>query len=141
MEKMILYVLMLLIFSVAFVSTTVAQNQAGYTTTNNAASNNTISSNTAAAGSSNVSVTANASTQVSPGVGTTSVTQLANVASIFGPNKAENINITQVNTVGGRWIMISNQGIATTNVTGWRLTNRENFAYMIPQINLDPGSS
>lgn len=66
------------------------------------------------------------------------MTKLANVTAIFGPYKGENIHIMQVNTKGGKWIGITNQGIAATNLSGWRLMNSEGFIYVFPNINLDP---
>ncbi len=127
MKKITVSVLMLLALSAALLSTTVAQNQAGYTTASNVA------------GNSNITATANASMQIKPQT-TTDVTKLANVTAIFGPNKAEDINITQVNTAGGMWIGVVNEGIVTNNLSGWRLENRESLIYAIPNINLYPGS-
>lgn len=140
MKKMIVCVLVLLSFSAALLSLTLAQNPAGYTASSSVASNTAATANTAAAVNSNAAGTANASAQINPGARTTNVVQLANTTAIFGPNKAESINITQVNTAGGRWIGITNQGIAATNLSGWRLMNRENFVYVFPNVNLFPGS-
>ncbi len=141
MKNMTVCVIMLLAFSAALLSTTVAQNQAGYTASSSAAGNNTIAANATTTSNSNTAGTANnASVQVNPGAKTTNVAQLANVTSIFGPNKAEAVSIVQVNSVGGMWIGIGNQGITATNLTGWRLKNNANSAYVFPNINLDPGS-
>ncbi len=133
MKNMTVCVIMLLTLSAALLSITAAQNQAGYTASSSAAGNSAIAANTVAAAN-------NASSQINPSAGTTDVTKLANITAIFGPNKAEAINITQVNTAGGMWIGIANQGIAPTNLSGWRLENRENATYVFPNINLDPGS-
>lgn len=131
MKNLIECMLMLLIFSAALLSTTFAQNQAGYTTANN---------NVATAATTNMTTTSNASSQINPGAKSTYVTQLANVSAIFGVNKAEDINITYANSVGGRWVEIANEGIAARNMTGWRLTNRENSTYTFSNISLDSGS-
>lgn len=140
MKKMIVCAFMLLSFSAALLSLTVAQNPAGYTTSSGVASSAAATANTVAAGNSNAAGAANASAQVNTRAGTTNVGQLANTTAIFGPNKAEGINITQANTAGGRWIGISNEGIAATNLSGWRLMNRENSVYVFPSVNLFPGS-
>lgn len=138
MKNLIACMFALLIFSAALLSATSAQNQAGYATTgsNTVAAGTTASSNVA-----NIPATGNASTQqINPGAKSTYVTQLANVSEIFGSNKAEGLNITNVNTVGNRWIEITNEGIAAWNMSGWRLVNRENTTYVFPAFGLESGS-
>jgi hypothetical protein len=131
--------LMLLIVSTAILSTTFAQNPTGYA----AAGNNFPATTSGISNSnnmSNVSEAGNTLAQINPGAGSTYVTQLANVSAIFGLNKAENMAITYVNTAGNEWVEIANDGIAAWNMSGWRLTNRENTVYVFPPYDLESGS-
>lgn len=138
MKNLIACVFALLIFSAALLSAASAQNQAGYATTS---SNTVAAGTTASSNMTNIPVTGNASTQqINPEAKSTYVTQLANVSAIFGSNKAEDLNITNVNTVGNRWVEIANEGIAAWNMSGWRLVNRENTTYVFPAFNLEAGS-
>ncbi len=123
---------MLLFVSSALLSATFAENPAGYATAGN---------NTTAAKNMTTAATPNVSAQINPGAKTTYVSQLANVSAIFGLNKAEGMNITRVNTVGNKWVEIANVGIATWNMSGWKLTNRKNTTYVFPVFNLTSGST
>ncbi len=81
-----------------------------------------------------------AAENINPGVTTKDVTKLANVAAIFGVGTAAAISISDVNGIGDKWVEISNQGVASSNLTGWALKNQENLTYTIPVFVLNPGS-
>lgn len=85
-------------------------------------------------------ISGKAAENINLGVTTKDVTKLANVAAIFGIGATATISISDVNGIGDKWVEISNQGVASSNLTGWALKNQENLTYTIPLFVLDAGS-
>lgn len=79
-----------------------------------------------------------AASNINEGAKTRDVTKLANMSAIFG--KEVSINIDGANSIGDEWIQLSNQGAASSNLTGWRLHNEENLTYTFPVFSLSVGS-
>jgi hypothetical protein len=86
------------------------------------------------------SLSGKAAENINLGVTTKDVTKLANASAIFGAGTTATISISGANGIGDKWIEISNQGEASSNLTGWDLKNQENLTYAFPVFVLDAGS-
>ena len=64
----------------------------------------------------------------------------SNLSDIFRPNPALNVNITNVNPAE-RWVEVTNQGIFSSDLTGWSLSSLGNVTYTFPEFELNSGAS
>jgi hypothetical protein len=63
-----------------------------------------------------------------------------NLSNIFLINPAVNVNITEANPAE-RWVEVTNQGIFSSDLTGWKLSSQGNITYTFPAFELNSGAS
>jgi hypothetical protein len=68
------------------------------------------------------------------------VTQTSDVQSVFSRNPSLNVNITSADTTE-KWLEITNQGIATTDLSGWSISSEGNVTFIFPTYELEGGDS
>jgi hypothetical protein len=78
--------------------------------------------------------------QLNPKAQSNYVTDLANVSSIFGSGRTEDVNIIYVSTGFDRYVEIANEGTSPLDMTDWRLVNSQDVFYIFPEgFVLAPG--
>lgn len=72
--------------------------------------------------------------------GSTNVAGIANATGVFSRNPSLGVNITEVD-LAQKWVEVTNQGVATSDLTGWMLTSGTNVTYTFPAFELESGAS
>jgi len=86
------------------------------------------------------SSSAQGAAQLNPKAQSNYVTDLANVSSIFGSGRTEDVNITYVSTGSDRYVEVANEGTSPLDMTSWRLGNSQDVFYIFPEgFVLAPG--